>query len=108
MSSIAGPAHERVLLTAEQILAGGEEKLSAEEKAQRERLRQTARGIARFDLSEDGSKILVPLSGRLFVVDRASGKSSEVKSASKALSARSVASRPMARSWPACVTARSL
>jgi dipeptidyl-peptidase 4 len=75
---------ERVLLTAEQVLAGNEEQLSAAEKAQRERLRLTARGIARFDLSDNGSKILVPLSGRLFVVERASGKSSEVKTASKA------------------------
>lgn len=75
---------ERVLLAAEQFLAGGEEVLSAEEKAQRERLRLAARGIARFDLSDDGSKILVPLSGNLFVVDRATGKSSEVKSRSPA------------------------
>jgi dipeptidyl-peptidase 4 len=75
---------ERVLLTADQILAGGEEKLSAEEKALRERLRLAARGIARFDLSEDGTKVLVPLSNRLFVVERSSGRSSEVKSASSA------------------------
>jgi len=72
---------EKVLLTAEKILAGGDEKLSAEEKAMRERLRLAARGIARFDLSEDGAKVLVPLSNRLFVIDRASGKSSEIKSA---------------------------
>ena len=71
---------ERVLLTASQILLGGDEQLSAEEKALRERLRLAARGIARFDLSDDGTKVLVPLSNRLFVVDRASGKSAEVKS----------------------------
>lgn len=76
--------NERVLLTAEQILAGGDEKLSAEEKAQRERMRLAARGIARFDLSADGTKILVPLSGRLFVFARATGQSSEVKSKSTA------------------------
>jgi dipeptidyl-peptidase-4 len=72
---------ERVLLTAGQILAGDDEQLSAEEKALRERLRMAARGIARFELSHDGSKVLVPLSNRLFVVDRASRKSMEVKSA---------------------------
>ncbi|MFZ4573756.1 MAG: DPP IV N-terminal domain-containing protein, partial [Phycisphaerales bacterium] len=70
---------ERVLLTADQILGGGEENLSPEEKARRERMRMTSRGIAGYDLSEDGSKILVPLSGRLFIVDRASKAAKEVK-----------------------------
>lgn len=62
---------ERVLLTAEQVLQGGEETLSEEERARRERMRLAARGIAGFDLSPDGATILVPLSGRLFLVDRA-------------------------------------
>jgi dipeptidyl-peptidase-4 len=72
---------ERVLLTAEQILGGGEEHLTAEERARRERMRLSTKGIAGFELSEDGSKLVVPLSGRLFVVDRKSGQSTEVKSA---------------------------
>ena len=63
---------ERVVLTAEHILQGAEEKLSPEERARRERMRQSARGIAGYQLSEDGAKILVPLSGRLFVIERAS------------------------------------
>ncbi len=71
---------ERVVLTAEQILQGAEEKLSAEEKARRERMRQSARGIAGYQLSEDGAKILVPLSGRLFVNDRASRDVKELTS----------------------------
>jgi dipeptidyl-peptidase 4 len=71
---------ERVVLTAEQILQGAEEKLSAEEKARRERMRQSARGIAGYQLSEDGSKILVPLSGRLFVIDRLSRDVKELTS----------------------------
>jgi dipeptidyl-peptidase-4 len=75
-----GTGGERVLLTADQILRGGDEQLSAEEKALRERLRLAARGIARFDLSDDGTKVLVPLSNRLFVVERESGQSAEVKS----------------------------
>jgi dipeptidyl-peptidase-4 len=70
---------ERVLLTANQILLGGDEQLSAEEKAVRERLRLAARGIARFDLSDDGTKVLVPLSNRLFVIERGSGKNTEVR-----------------------------
>lgn len=71
---------EKVLLTASQILQGGDEQLSAEEKATRERLRLATRGIARFDLSDDGTKVLVPLSNRLFVIERETGKSVEVKS----------------------------
>src|SRR5690606_19371581 len=71
---------ERVLLTAEQILAGGEEVLTAEEKARRERTRSAARGIATYDLSPDGRRILVPLSGRLFVVERETGAVTELPS----------------------------
>jgi dipeptidyl-peptidase-4 len=62
---------ERVLLTADAILGGGAESLSPEERARRERMRLAARGITSFDLSPDGATILVPLSGRLFLVDRA-------------------------------------
>lgn len=62
---------ERALLTAEQVLNGAEEELSAEERARRERMRVASRGIASFDLSPDGRTLLVPLSGRLFLVDRA-------------------------------------
>lgn len=61
----------RVLLTAEEVLGGEEEQLSAEELARRERMRESARGIAGYSLSEDGRKILIPLSGRLYIVDRA-------------------------------------
>ena len=61
---------ERVLLTATSILRGAEEKLSAEERARRERQRQAARGIASYQLSEDGRRILVPLAGRVFEVER--------------------------------------
>jgi dipeptidyl-peptidase-4 len=70
---------ERVLLTADQILGGGGENLSPEEKARRERMRMTSKGIAAFDLSDDGSKILAPLSGRLFIVDRETKSSREVR-----------------------------
>jgi dipeptidyl-peptidase 4 len=75
---------ERTLLTAEKILGGGDEQLSAEEKALRERLRLATRGIARYDLADDGTKILVPLSNRLFIIDRSTGQSKEVKSQSSA------------------------
>ncbi|HEV2104751.1 MAG TPA: prolyl oligopeptidase family serine peptidase, partial [Candidatus Eisenbacteria bacterium] len=61
---------ERELLTAAQLLGGGAEQLSPEERARRERLRQSARGISSFELSRDGRRLLVPLSGRLFVCER--------------------------------------
>lgn len=64
---------ERELLTAEGILGGAEEEVSDEERARRERLRLSARGITSFELSSDGRHILVPLSGRLYLVTRADG-----------------------------------
>lgn len=70
---------ERVILTADQILAGKEEKLTAEELARRERTRSGARGIASFILSDDERTIFVPLSGRLFNIDRQTLKIDEIK-----------------------------
>ncbi len=71
---------ERVLLTVESILKGAEEHLSAEERARRERMRISARGITSYEVSKDGTKILVPLSGRLFVIERAAAKVTELVS----------------------------
>jgi dipeptidyl-peptidase-4 len=68
-----GTGQERVLLTAGRLLGGAAETLSVAERARRERLRMSARGIASFTLSRDGRRVLVPLSGRLFVLERASG-----------------------------------
>ena len=77
----AATGQERVLLTVDKVLAGQKEQLSKEELARRERARISSRGITHFDLSDDGKQLLVPLSGRLFVVDRASGSSREIKGA---------------------------
>lgn len=71
---------ERVLLTADALLGGDEEQLSADEKARRERMRLTSRGITGFEVSKDGTRLLVPLSGRLFVYERAGGTVKELKS----------------------------
>ena len=65
----AGP--ERELLTPAQLLGNAEEKLSTEEKARRERARVTFKGFTRFELSKDGTRLLVTLSGQLYVVNRA-------------------------------------
>ncbi len=63
----------RTLLTPEQVLKGAEEKLTPEEKARRERMRETARGFTSFQLSEDGESLLVSLSGKLYLVRRKDG-----------------------------------
>jgi dipeptidyl-peptidase-4 len=68
----------RELLTPADILKGAEETLSPEEKARRERMRVTARGFTTFQLSEDGSLLLVQLSGKLYVVNRADKKVREL------------------------------
>lgn len=69
----------RELLTPEMVLKGAAEHLSPEEKARRERQRVTVGGFTTYHLSRDGTKLLVNLSGRLHVVDRASGKVAELK-----------------------------
>ena len=81
------PRIERLLVTADTLLAGGEENLTREERAARERRRLRTRGITSYDLSADGTQVLVPLSGRLFVVDVRSGGFRELKSASGAADA---------------------
>ena len=68
----------RKVLDTATLLGGGDEKLSAEEKARRERLRQATRGISGFELSRDGKRLLVPLSDRLFLVERSDGKVTEL------------------------------
>lgn len=60
----------RELLTPEQVLKGAEEKLSPEEKAARERMRVSVGGFTNFQLNDDGSLILLALSGRLYTVAR--------------------------------------
>ncbi|MFN2541913.1 MAG: DPP IV N-terminal domain-containing protein [Chthoniobacterales bacterium] len=68
----------REILTPEKILQGSEEKLTAEENSRRERERQSLRGFTSFELSKDGSKILVALSSKLYVITRADGNVAEL------------------------------
>ncbi len=51
-------------------IAKGPETLSAAEKARRERLRITASGFTSLDLSDDGTRVVVTLSGRAILLDR--------------------------------------
>jgi dipeptidyl-peptidase-4 len=60
----------RQLVTPAQILKGAEEKLSPEEKAQRERMRVSVGGFTSFELSHNGRLILLSLSGRLYIFER--------------------------------------
>jgi dipeptidyl-peptidase-4 len=60
----------REILTPEKLLQGAEEKMTAEERSRRERERQSLRGFTSFQLSKDGSKLLVALSSRLYLVAR--------------------------------------
>jgi dipeptidyl-peptidase-4 len=69
----------RELLTAEQVLGAGDEQLSPEEKARRERARISVGGFTSLQLSKDGSQILAPLAGRLFLIERATAKARELQ-----------------------------
>jgi dipeptidyl-peptidase-4 len=69
----------RELLTPEQLLKGAQEKLSPEEKARRERMRVSVSGFTNFQLSKDGSLILLSLSGKLYTVRRSTGEVRELK-----------------------------
>jgi dipeptidyl-peptidase-4 len=63
----AGQARE--LLSAEALLRGAAQQLSAAEKAQLERQRVAGRGLVSYVLSDDGKTLVTPLSGRLYRVD---------------------------------------
>ncbi len=73
-----GTGQTRELLTAEQVLGAGDETLSPEEKARRERARISVGGFTSLQLSKDGSQILAPLAGRLFLIERATAKAREL------------------------------
>lgn len=64
----------RELITPAQLLGGAEEQLSVAEKARRERLRLSAKGFTSFQLSPDGESLVLPLSGKVYALDRASGR----------------------------------
>jgi dipeptidyl-peptidase-4 len=75
----------RAIVAPEKLLGGGEEKLSPEEKARRERLRSTGIGIASFELSPDGLKILLPMAGKVFVFDRMTGQTKQLSTGKGAI-----------------------
>jgi dipeptidyl-peptidase 4 len=75
--TIAG-AKLREILTPEKLLQGAEENLTAEERSRRERERQSLRGFTSFQVSKDGSQLLVALSSKLYVIARADSRVTEL------------------------------
>ena len=61
------------LATVAELMGTGEEHLSNEEKARRERTRTATKGVVDIDVSEDGATVMVPLAGKFFLVDRKTG-----------------------------------
>ncbi|CAN5272379.1 S9 family peptidase [soil metagenome] len=68
---------ERKILDVDQILKGPET-VTPEERARRERLRQTATGITSFEITKNELGIVVPVGGRLWFFDRMTGKVREL------------------------------
>ena len=66
-------------------LVAGPEVLSAEEKARRERARIRSGGLTSFQATRDGALLIVGLSGRLFALTRATGKTRELTAARGAI-----------------------
>ena len=57
------------LLLRQQDLLDGPVELTAEEQAQRERLRIRARGITSYSYDDTGRRLLIPLAGALYIYD---------------------------------------
>jgi dipeptidyl-peptidase 4 len=58
------------LLVDSRSLVSGEERLSAEEEARRERQRTASlRGIVEYEFAEDGKRLLIPLGGDLYLYE---------------------------------------
>lgn len=72
----------KLLLSPEQLLQGADENLSPEEKARRERQRVSVSGFTNYEMSRDGARILLSLSGKLYIFERASGEIHELKTGS--------------------------
>lgn len=68
----------KTLATAADLLGTGEENLSDEEKARRERTRTVSRGIVDIDVSDDGSTVMVPLGGAFYLIDRKTQKRTKI------------------------------
>ncbi|MET0343926.1 MAG: DPP IV N-terminal domain-containing protein [Polyangiales bacterium] len=75
---LAPDGTSKPVTTAEALLGGGAEKLSDEERLRRERVRSKTTGIGDVSLSRDGARALIAVGERVFVLERATGKTREV------------------------------
>jgi dipeptidyl-peptidase-4 len=67
---------------------GDDASLPAEERARRERVRETAAGVVSFSVSEDGKRLVFSLAGRLHVADVEAGTWNEVPGSASAYDPR--------------------
>lgn len=65
--------HERLVVDPTELAAGSGEELSVEERARRERVRETAGGIVSYAVDRDARIAALAFSGRLFVADLVAG-----------------------------------
>jgi dipeptidyl-peptidase-4 len=79
---------ERLVVDPESLLAGRLEELPAEERARRERARESSAGIVRFHTDTLASRAVFDLSGRVYVVDVATGAVEELPAATPAVDPR--------------------
>lgn len=79
---------ERLLVRAADLLGQMDENLPPEERARRERARETAGGIVTYALDGEGNLAAFTLSGRLFQVELASGEVTELEAAEGAFDPR--------------------
>lgn len=74
-----GTKETKLLLSAERLLGGKAEELSVAEKAMRERKRIKTSGFTEYRLSADGTRIVLKLSGKVWLHDRTSGLSARIE-----------------------------
>jgi dipeptidyl-peptidase-4 len=79
---------ERLLADPHDLLSGDDEDLPPAEQARRERMRQGGAGITGYSTDEKADRVAVTLSGRVFVIDVASGSATEVPVTGPAVDAR--------------------
>jgi dipeptidyl-peptidase 4 len=65
--------HERLVVDPAELAAGSGEELSVEERARRERVRETAGGIVAYAVDRDARIAALALAGTLFVADLVAG-----------------------------------
>lgn len=95
---------DTLLVDPHRVLGRGEEHLPVSERARRERLRESGAGVTGYDVDNGFRTAVVALSGRVFAVDVATGRASEVSTPGPAVDPRV---SPDGR-WVACHTLGAL